>query len=514
MALAAALRAGGLRVLVYPDADKIGKQIKYADGRGIPFVALLGDDEIRAAATVTVKDMAAQAQQTYPQARRPARHIQTGTGKAPWLSSWAIVTRTHTCGALRPEDVGADVVLLGWVHRVRDLGGLLFVDVRDRAGVTQVVFDKDDEALWQAEAPELESRHLCDGTSPSRARRRTMNPKLPPARSKSWSRGWTLLTRPKTPPFPIAGDADDVGGRAAPATAISICAAAAAAGQHRAAFESSPASAAGCTDERVLGRRDADPDKSTPEGARDYLVPSRVHPGKFYALPQSPQLFKQILMISGVDRYVQICAVLPRRGCARRRAAGEFTQVDVEMSFARPETCCGDRAADDGRSFARSRTARSTRRRFSGCRTTEAMARYGTDKPDLRNPDAEPSTSARLFRESGFRCSRKAVAAGGIVRASSSRRESRSKSRSFFDKVVELGAVAGAGRRRLPRAGGAGEGAAGEVPVGRESARELVGGHRRASQATRYSSSSEQAGNGCDLAVEGLRSHLGRSWIC
>ncbi len=142
--LRACCASPGLRVLVYPDADKIGKQIKYADSLGIPFVAILGGNEI-AAGTVTVKNLTAQTQATYDQSAAARRHSRGTEGNV--AEQLGDLTRTHTCGALRTNDVGADVVLLGWVHRVRDLGGVLFIDVRDRGGVTQVVFDKDDEAL-------------------------------------------------------------------------------------------------------------------------------------------------------------------------------------------------------------------------------------------------------------------------------------------------------------------------------------------------------------------------------
>ncbi len=249
------------------------------------------------------------------------------------------LTRTHTCGALRPDDVGADVVLLGWVHRVRDLGGLLFVDVRDRAGVTQVVFDKDDEALM-AKAKRLRSEYVIGASG--RVRRRsaeTVNPKLTTGEVEVVVRRLTLLNEAKTPPFPIADEANvsedvrlkyryldlrrprlqaNIGLRHRLTTVI------------RQYFDKN-----GFWDMETPILT-----KSTPEGARDYLVPSRVHPGEFFALPQSPQLFKQILMISGVDRYVQICRCF-RDEDLRADRQPEFTQVDVEMSFARPETIFG-----------------------------------------------------------------------------------------------------------------------------------------------------------------------------
>ena len=249
------------------------------------------------------------------------------------------LTRTHTCGALRPDDVGADVVLLGWVHRVRDLGGLLFIDVRDRAGVTQVVFDKDDEALM-AKAKRLRSEFVVGVVG--RVRRRsadTVNPKLPTGEVEVVVTQLAVLNEAKTPPFPIADEtpvSEDVRLKyryldlRRPRLQANIIL------RHRVT---------------TVVRRYFDENgfleietpiltKSTPEGARDYLVPSRVHPGEFFALPQSPQLFKQILMIAGMDRYVQICKCF-RDEDLRADRQPEFTQVDVEMSFARPETIFG-----------------------------------------------------------------------------------------------------------------------------------------------------------------------------
>ena len=250
------------------------------------------------------------------------------------------LTRTHTCGALRPDDVGADVVLLGWVHRVRDLGGLLFVDVRDRAGVTQVVFDKDDEALM-AKAKRLRSEFVD----------RRDGPRAPPLRRDGQPEARDRRGRGRRPPADAPERGEDaavpdrrrdagVGGRA-PQVPLPRSAPAAAAEQHRPAPPRDDGRS-GSTSTRTASSRSRrrSSTKSTPEGARDYLVPSRVHPGEFFALPQSPQLFKQILMIAGMDRYVQICKCF-RDEDLRADRQPEFTQVDVEMSFARPETIFG-----------------------------------------------------------------------------------------------------------------------------------------------------------------------------
>jgi aspartyl-tRNA synthetase len=321
------------------------------------------------------------------------------------------LTRTHTCGALRPDDVGADVVLLGWVHRVRDLGGLLFVDIRDRDGITQIVFDKDDESLM-AKAKRLRSEYVIG--IEGRVRRRsaeTVNQKLATGDVEVVVHRLTLLNEAKTPPFPIADEtavSEDVrlkyryldlrrpnlqaniGLRHRVTTAV------------RRFFD---ANGFWEIETPILT-------KSTPEGARDYLVPSRVHPGEFYALPQSPQLFKQILMVGGVDRYVQICRCF-RDEDLRADRQPEFTQVDVEMSFARPETIFGiiePLMRDVFRVVGREITVPFPRMPYA-----EAIAKYGSDKPDLRC--GMPIQDLReTFRESSFRVFRDIVAGGGTVR--------------------------------------------------------------------------------------------------
>jgi aspartyl-tRNA synthetase len=322
------------------------------------------------------------------------------------------LTRTHTCGALRPDDVGADVVLLGWVHRVRDLGGLLFVDVRDRGGVTQVVFGNDDEALM-AKGKRLRSEYVVGVEG--RVQRRspeTVNAKLETGEVEVVVRRLTLLNEAKTPPFPVADESnvsEDVRlkyryldlRRPRLQTNIGL--------RHRVMTV-------------VRNYFDANGfweietpilTKSTPEGARDYLVPSRVHPGEFFALPQSPQLFKQILMVSGMDRYVQICRCF-RDEDLRADRQPEFTQIDVEMSFARPETIFGIIEPLMREVFAL--IGQQVTTPFRRMPYAEAMAVYGSDKPDLR-PGMPIQDVRDLFRESTFGVFKSIVAEGGTVRA-------------------------------------------------------------------------------------------------
>jgi aspartyl-tRNA synthetase len=321
------------------------------------------------------------------------------------------LTRTHACGALRTNDVGADVVLLGWVHRVRDLGGVLFIDVRDRGGVTQIVFDKDDEALM-TKAKRLRSEYVVGIVGNVRRRSpETVNTKLPTGEVEVLVRRLVVLNEAKTPPFPIADDSpvsedvrlkyryldlrrprlqNNIVLRHKLTTAI------------RKYFDANG----------FLEIETPILTKSTPEGARDYLVPSRVHPGEFFALPQSPQIFKQILMIAGMDRYVQICKCF-RDEDLRADRQPEFTQVDVEMSFARPDTIFEIIEPLMVEIFAV--VGRKIETPFPRMAYSEAMAKYGSDKPDLRC--GMPIQDLReVFRESSFEVFRKIVAEGGTVR--------------------------------------------------------------------------------------------------
>ena len=342
------------------------------------------------------------------------------------------LTRTHTCGALRLSDVGANVVLLGWVHRVRDLGGLLFVDMRDREGVTQVVFDNDD-AAQMAKAKRLRSEYVIGVRGTVRRRSpETINPKLDTGEVEVFVRQLTLLNEAKTPPFPIADEtpvSEDVRLKyryldlRRPRLAGNMMLRHKVAATVRRYFDANG----------FLEVETPILTKSTPEGARDYLVPSRVHPGEFFALPQSPQLFKQILMVAGIDRYVQICKCF-RDEDLRADRQPEFTQVDVEMSFARPETVFGiiePLMRDIFKVIGREISIPFPRMSYA-----EAMAKYGSDKPDLR-PGLEIQDLRELFRESQFRVFKEIVGKGGTVRGFVIPKASH-YSRSEVDGIVDM----------------------------------------------------------------------------
>jgi aspartyl-tRNA synthetase len=320
------------------------------------------------------------------------------------------LTRTHTCGALRADDVGADVVLLGWVHRVRDLGGVTFVDVRDRAGVSQLVV-RENEALMAA-AKRLRSEFVV-GVSGIVQRRseETINPKLETGEVEVLVRDIRILNEAKTPPFHIAEDSpvsEDVRLRyryldlRRPRLQHNIGL------RHRTTMairKYFDANGFWEIETPILT-------KSTPEGARDYLVPSRVHPGEFYALPQSPQIFKQILMIAGTDRYFQIVRCF-RDEDLRADRQPEFTQVDVEMSFARPGTIYA--LIEPLMQHVFREIGRDVSAPFRRMPYADAIATYGSDKPDLR-VGLEIQDLSDIFRESEFRVFKKIVADGGVVR--------------------------------------------------------------------------------------------------
>jgi aspartyl-tRNA synthetase len=349
------------------------------------------------------------------------------------------LTRTHTCGALRAEDVGADVTLLGWVHRVRDLGGLLFIDIRDRAGLTQLVFDKDD-AETMTKAKRLRSEYVIGVKG--RVQRRspeTVNPKVTTGEVEVMVRQLVLLNEAKTPPFSIAEDSPvseevrlkhrylDLRRQRLQGNIILRHRVTAAIRRY---FDANG----------FLEIETPILTKSTPEGARDYLVPSRVHPGNFFALPQSPQIFKQILMVAGMDRYFQICRCF-RDEDLRADRQPEFTQVDVEMSFARPDSVFAlieplmrDVFAVIGRSIEIP---------FQRMSYADAIAKYGSDKPDLR-PGMPIQDLREFFRESSFRVFRDIIAGGGTVRGfvvPTAGGYSRSEIDGLVDQAKALGAT-------------------------------------------------------------------------
>jgi aspartyl-tRNA synthetase len=287
--------------------------------------------------------------------------------------------RTNYCGELRASDAGRDAVVMGWVHRRRDLGQLLFLDVRDRTGIVQVVFNKETQPAAHAKAEQARSEFVV-AVEGKVVKREKANPEIPTGEIELVASKLHILNNAKTPPFPIEDEinaAEDTRlryryldlRRRKPYQNLAL--------RHKVVLEMRKV-----MDE--LGFIEVETPmltRSTPEGARDYLVPSRVHHGQFYALPQSPQIFKQILMISGLDRYFQIVKCF-RDEDLRADRQPEFTQLDLEMSFPRQEDIFQVIETVMVRVCAVAGIKVSAP--FPHMLYKDAIRRYGSDKPDLR----------------------------------------------------------------------------------------------------------------------------------
>jgi len=295
----------------------------------------------------------------------------------------ADLQRTHMCGALRPADAGARVTLMGWVNRRRDLGSLIFIDLRDRTGITQVVFDREANPALNEKAGELRSEYVIAVTGRVKQRdAATVNPNISTGAIELVADELRILNDSKLPPFlpsdtTLANEELRLQYRyidlRRPEMQANIEM------RHRVAL---------AIRQYLSGRGFFEIEtpfmtRSTPEGARDYLVPSRVHPGAFYALPQSPQLFKQILMISGFDKYFQIvrCFRVEDLGADRQP---EFTQIDLEMSFPTRERVYEVVEGFLAAAFAAASVTVATP--FPRMTYDDAIRQYGSDKPDLRLP--------------------------------------------------------------------------------------------------------------------------------
>jgi aspartyl-tRNA synthetase len=361
--------------------------------------------------------------------------------------------RSHTCGALTQANVGETVRLSGWVHRKRDHGGVLFVDLRDHYGITQVVADADSAALPLLESLRVESVVTINGTVKARAEG-TVNPNLPTGQIEVFAQHAEVLSRAEELPMPVAGEQEypeDIRLRyrfldlRRETLHTNIVRRTKVISDMRRRME-----AAGFTEYStpILTA-------SSPEGARDFLVPSRIHAGKFYALPQAPQQYKQLLMVAGFDRYFQIAPCFRDEDPRADRLPGEFYQLDLEMSFVTQEEIWETMEPVIGgvfEAFADGKKVTPTGQ-FPRIPYAEAMLKYGSDKPDLRNPLLISDVSAH-FTQSGFGLFEKIVGSGGVVRAIPAPATA-DKSRKFFDDMNDWARSEGhAGLGYVTRKGG------------------------------------------------------------
>ena len=343
--------------------------------------------------------------------------------------------RTHTCAALRLSNVGEAVRLSGWVHRKRDHGHLLFVDLRDHYGITQIVTDTDSPAFKTLDRLRVESVVTVGGEVVARSKE-TVNPNLPTGEIEVRAGAVTVQSAASELPMPVFGDQDypeeirlkyrylDLR-REQLHENIMLRSAVIASIRQRMVEQ-------GFTEFQtpILTA-------SSPEGARDYLVPSRVHPGKFYALPQAPQMFKQLIMVAGFDRYFQIAPCFRDEDARADRSPGEFYQLDFEMSFVtQDDVFAAIEPVLSGvfQEFSNGRTVTAAGE-FPRIPYKEALLKYGTDKPDLRNPLLITEVSDH-FKGSGFGLFAGLVEKGALVRAIPAPGTAE-KSRKFFDDMNE-----------------------------------------------------------------------------
>ena len=349
--------------------------------------------------------------------------------------------RTHTCGELRPGHVGETVRLAGWLHRKRDHGHLLFVDLRDHYGVTQCVIETDSPMFGEVEKLRSESVISVTGKVVARSED-TINPALDTGRVEVRIATLDVISAAAELPMPVFGEAEypedirlryrflDLRRERLHKNVVL-----------RSKIISSIRRR--MTDAGFLEFQTPILTASSPEGARDFLVPSRLHPGKFYALPQAPQQFKQLLMVAGFDRYFQIAPCFRDEDARADRSPGEFYQLDVEMSFVeQDDVFAAIEPVMHGVFEEFADGASVTPAPFPRITYADAMLKYGIDKPDLRNPLIITDVTD-CFRGSGFAIFAKAIEAGSVVRAIPAPNTA-DRPRSFFDKMNDWARAEGA----------------------------------------------------------------------
>ena len=308
--------------------------------------------------------------------------------------------RSHKCNELTIKDVDSEVYLSGWVNRKRDHGGLLFIDLRDHYGLTQLVFDPDSNAFVEAEKISAESVIKVSGRVVKRADD-TINSNLPTGEIEIYVKEIEILSKSEELPLPVFGEPDYPEDIRLKYRFLDL---------RRETLHKNIVMRSKII--QSIRKRMIEKDflefqtpimtASSPEGARDFLIPSRVHPGNFYALPQAPQQFKQILMASGFDNYFQIAPCFRDEDARADRSPGEFYQLDIEMSFVNQEDVfevVEPILRDLFKEFSSNKTVTDS---FPKIPYLESMSKYGTDKPDLRNP-IQMSDVTEIFKDSGFK---------------------------------------------------------------------------------------------------------------
>jgi aspartyl-tRNA synthetase len=349
--------------------------------------------------------------------------------------------RTHTCGELRTSHAGERVRLSGWVHRKRDHGQLLFVDLRDTYGITQCVIDVSSPLFAQLESARVESVVTLTGKVVTRTAE-TVNAAMATGEIELQVEEVAVQSRAAVLPLQVnaeedAGEETRLRYRYLDLRREKMQARIRLRGQVIQAIRE------GMVGQGFQEFQTPILTASSPEGARDYLVPSRLHPGKFYALPQAPQMFKQLLMIAGFDRYFQIAPCFRDEDSRADRSPGEFYQLDFEMSFVTQDDVFAAIEPVLHGVFEKVANGRSvTPAPFPRIPFRESMLKYGSDKPDLRNPVIIADVS-EAFRGSGFGIFAKQVEAGSVVRAIPAPGAA-AKPRSFFDKLNDWARSEGA----------------------------------------------------------------------
>ncbi|MDK1376299.1 MULTISPECIES: aspartate--tRNA ligase [unclassified Sinorhizobium] len=308
--------------------------------------------------------------------------------------------RSHTCAALRKSDVGSTVRLSGWVHRVRDHGGVLFIDLRDHYGMTQVVADPDSPAFKTAETVRGEWVIRIDGTVKARTDE-TVNKNMPTGEIELYAREIEVLSAAKELPLPVFGEPDYPEDVRLKFRFLDLRRET----LHRNIVKRTEIISAMRRGMSEIGFTEYTTPiltASSPEGARDFLVPSRIHPGTFYALPQAPQQYKQLLMVAGFDRYFQIAPCFRDEDPRADRLPGEFYQLDLEMSFVEQEDVWDTMEPMIRSIFADFAGGKPVTEKFPRIPYDTAIRKYGSDKPDLRNP-IEMQSVTEHFAGSGFK---------------------------------------------------------------------------------------------------------------